>query len=171
MTDKPDADQQREVGWLITKDPSEDNYASNRQGWGQLRVHADETEASYERIIARTIFMDKSLTEHMIPEEARVCWRAFSDDMDPGYEGIVNVAWLMVMPGEEATGDDLAYNIDRFCMEDRGDIYVLYSREDILKCAQSFNQPTWERFAKGHPIMNDEKGVIAELADWLPIYG
>jgi hypothetical protein len=147
--------QRREVGWLITQD----NGDGDRVGWGQLRVHADETEASFDRVIARTIFMDKSLTEHMIPEEERVRWRSFDDDGDgPYYDGIVRVSWLF---DEES----LAYNIDRFNMEDVGATRVVYSVKDILYCAYRFDQPAWERLAKRHtPI---------ELSgeSWIMIYG
>jgi hypothetical protein len=153
----------REVGWVITADGAEIAGEPGRTGWGQLRVHAAETESSFERIVGRTIFMDTSLTEHMIPEEARVRWRSFSDEGDPSYMGFVNVTWLF---DNTPAWNDLAYNIDRFCMEDVGATRVLYSADDIIRCAKALGRPTWERFATEHPASatdDDER--------WLMIYG
>jgi len=153
--------EQREVGWLVTAEDSEVESGS-RVGWGQLRIHAGETEQSYERGIGRTIFMDKSLTEHMIPEGERVRWIAHYDDDDGefAYRGIVRVTWLF-------DEDDLAYNIDRFCIEDVGATCVYYSVEDIITCALHSNQATWEQFARNHTShtqLHDIEGI------WIQIY-
>ena len=107
----------REVGWVITKESLP--TTNLRVGWGQMRVHAAETESSYDKVIGRTIFMDKSLTEHMMPEDIQVIWRAFDDDNEMMYEGIVRFDWLF---GD----DDLAYNIQRFCETDVGATVVLF---------------------------------------------
>src|SRR3954463_8298130 len=121
--------EQREVGWVITKEHSELGYpTTSRVGWGQLRVHAKETEASFGNVIGRTVFMDTSLTEHMIPDDERVRWVSSSDDGDLTYEGIVKVGWLFA---ETTDWSDLAFNVDRFCMEDAGDTRVWYSVDDI----------------------------------------
>src|SRR4051794_308525 len=98
---------QREVGWIIVKEHAELEGIPSRVGWGQLRVHAQETDASFDQVVGRTIYMDKSLTEHMMPDDAKVRWRSFEDDGFPAFDGVVNVDWLF-------SEEDDAYNIDRF---------------------------------------------------------
>jgi hypothetical protein len=118
----------REVGWLVTKDYSAGE--SSRRGWGQLRVHATESEASFDRPVGPTIFMDKSLTEHMIPDEHQIRWRSFDADQNVCYEGLVRFDWFF--NGDE---DDLMYNVDRFNMTDAGAVHVYYSVDDMITCA------------------------------------
>jgi hypothetical protein len=181
---------QREVGWLITNDHTasvgwhceecsfetvDEQAALNhsdtshhslgrapvgsRIGWGMLRVHADETESSFERIVGRTIFMDKSLTAHMMANH-QVHWRSFTDDMDPCYDGIVSVTWIF-------TDDDLAYNIDRFCMTDAGATKVFYSVDDIVRLAHELSMPRWEQFVMGHKNQID---LPDSEGKWVEIY-
>ena len=151
---------QREVGWLITKQYVELEGIDTRVGWGQLRTHARETDSSFDRIVARTIFMDTSLTEHMIPEEAKVRWRSFEDDGCPAYDGVVNVTWLF---GE---GDN-AYNIDRFNSEDVGATHVYYHVNDIIDCAAKAKREDWARFAIAHSY----KRFAGDISRWIEIYG
>jgi hypothetical protein len=154
---------QREVGWLITKEHAELEDIESRVGWGQLRVHAGETDSSYGQALGRTVFMDKSLTEHMISEDKQVRWRSFEDDGIPAFDGLVNVDWLF-------DDDDLAYNIDRFNEADVGATHVWYSVNDIIKCAKK--QPLyggrWEQFASRNP------GAVLPRSDaddrWIQIY-
>lgn len=153
---------QREVGWLVTKEHQPPMHES-RIGWGQLRVHASETEDSFERVFKRTIFMDKSLTEHMIPEEFGVRWRSFDDDMNACYDGLVRADWIF-----NQSDDELAYNIDRFNYTDVGAIHVYYSVRDIISCARKLSEPKWEKFARSHTrsdISNEDHGA------WIEIFG
>jgi hypothetical protein len=154
---------QREVGWLITKQHVELEGIPTRVGWGQLRTHARETDSSFDRIVARTIFMDTSLTEHMIPEEAKVRWRSFEDDGYPAYDGIVNVTWMFTEHDE----GDLGYNIDRFNAEDVGATHVYYHVYDIIQCAAKYKQKDWARFAITHKF----KRFAGDLGRWIEIYG
>lgn len=155
---------QREVGWLITNEADFPGIPS-RVGWGQLRVHAAETESSYERIFGPTIFMDKSLTAHMIPEAEQVRWISASDDGVLNYEGIVRIGWLLEPDGD----DELAYNIDRFCAEDAGDAQVWYSVDDIIKCARRAKKKNyaWEDFALTHPGQTKLNG---QYGFWVQVY-
>lgn len=151
----------REVGWLITEDLTDLDHEVTpaRVGWGQLRVHATETETSYENVIGRTIFVDKSLTEHMIPEEERVRWTSFDDDGYPCYNGVLRIGWLF-------DEEDRAYNIDRFCSLDVGAVHVWYSVDDIIKCAKMSERPEWEDFAKSHCDQKQNKQGL-----WIEVYG
>lgn len=151
---------QNEVGWLITKEHVELEGIPSRVGWGQLRVHSEETDASFDRVIGRTIFMDKSITEHMMPEEVRVRWRSFEDDGFPAYDGIVNVNWIF---GEE----DNAYNIDRFNESDVGAVHVYYSADDIMGRGQRLKKPEWVRFAENHVGAKEFPGYHGS---WIEIY-
>jgi hypothetical protein len=149
----------REVGWVIT----DEEDGPSRVGWGQLRVHADETEISYDRVVGRTIFMDKSLTSHMIPDAEQVRWISASDDGDLNYEGIVRIGWLLESDGD----DDLAYNIDRFCAEDAGDAQVWYSVDDIIECARRAGNVAWEDFAVSHPGPSQ---IAGHSGLWIQVY-
>lgn len=151
----------REVGWLITKDhvPMED---MNRVGYGQILAEAEGTEASYEAIAGRTIYVSRKLKVEDIPSDKRVKWRSFSDDGDPTFDGVVNVDWLY---GEE----DHAYNIDRFNMEDAGAVIVLYNAADIKRC-----RPDKSESVDKHPRMSHGEWLKTAKIDpqaWLPIYG
>jgi hypothetical protein len=150
---------QREVGWLITKEHAELEGMPSRVGWGQLRVHADETEKSYERVIGRSIFMDRSLTEHMMPEEVRVRWRSFEDDDVPAFDGLVNVHWLF-------NEDDLGFNVDRFNETDVGAVYVFYSVEDMYARSDVVKNPAWERI-----IATRAKELPGSDGRWIEVYG
>lgn len=156
----------REVGWLVTKDWSglPPLAGPDRVGWGQLRVHATESEDSFDNLVRpRTIFVDKSLTEHMIPEDQRVRWRSFSDDDIAAYSGVVRASWLL-----SDDQSDLAYNIDRFNMTDVGAVHVYYSSTDIMSCARALNRPNWERFASAH---SHQKEIAGESGRWIEVYG
>ena len=151
--------EQRTVGWIITKEHAELEGMPSRVGWGQLRAHANETDDSFDRVVGRTIFMDKSLTEHMMPQDVQIRWRSFEDDGFPAYDGIVNVDWLF--------DEDLANNIDRFNETDVGATYVWYSVDDILAAAERFPQPKWEQFATSQP---DVKQILGSDGLWIQIY-
>jgi hypothetical protein len=161
---------QRVVGWLITIDHSVPHNTKHpdatREGWGQLVIHADETRASFDRVIGRTVFMDRSLTEHMIPDEQKVRWLSFDDDGNQYYEGIVRVDWIM----NSSDDDDLAYNIDRFNETDVGAVHVFYSSKDIISCARKLDKPDWMVFAMRH-----KKSDIFDTGNpesgWIEIYG
>jgi hypothetical protein len=149
---------QREVGWIITKEHNELEGIPSRVGWGQLRVHAEETDDSFDQVIGRTIFMDKSLTEHMMPEEVRVRWRSFEDDGYPAFDGIVNINWLF---------DDMAYNIDRFNETDVGAVWVWYSVDDIVACVKHLKRKDWKSFA----TQGDQRTIPDSDGLWIQIYG
>lgn len=166
MSAKREFYQDREVGWMVTKDWSEPSPSRNpnRVGWGQLRVHATESEDSFDNLVRpKTIFVDKSLTEHMIPAGERVRWRSFSDDDVAAYSGIVRANWLL-----SDDQSDLAYNIDRFNMTDVGAVHVYYSSTDIIVCARAMDRPNWERFALAH---NYQKQIPGESGQWIEVYG
>lgn len=151
----------KEVGWVVTDDHTSRDHLEGRVGWGQLRVHADETQSSFDRMHGKTIFMDKSLTEHMIPNNLRVRWRSFDDDNNPNYSGILSIHWLF-------DDDDLAYNIDRFNYHDAGAVHVFYSVEDIARVAEELNMPRWKSFIMSHKNVKffpDQSGA------WVEIYG
>lgn len=150
---------QREVGWLITKEHAELEGITSRVGYGQLRVHAAETEQSFDNVIGRTIFVDKSLTEHMMPEEVRVRWRSFEDDDVPAYDGVVNVHWLF-------DPDDLAFNIDRFNETDVGAVHVYYSVNDMYARSDVVKTPAWERV-----ITNRAVELPGSDGRWIEVYG
>lgn len=150
----------REVGWVITKVHDADDQS--RVGYGQVLGEAEQTEASYEAIIGRTIFVSRSLKHSDIPKGKLVRWRSFSDDGDPAFDGVVNVDWLF---GEE----DHAYNIDRFCMEDWGAVMVVYNAGDIRRC-----KPDLADYVERHPRITAgefTKTAGIEPQSWLPIYG
>lgn len=150
-------------GWVITTDRINADDDFNRVGYGQGAKEAKETVASFERVIGRTIFMRDDLTVNQIPIEQRVRFKAFDDDMELYYEGVVDLDWLMgtgrfeEIAREEFCGD-LGYEIDRFCMEDAGAVHVYYSGKDIAQHAQ------YKEMVERHP-----KGS-GKLSDWLPIY-
>lgn len=159
MTDQT----QREVGWLITKEINELEGIPSRVGWGQLHVHASETEYSYSHIVGRTLFMDTSLTGHMIPDDEQIRWISASDDGDLSYEGVVRISWLF----ESDDDDDLAYNIDRFCMEETGDTHVWYSVDDIIICAINLGNVAWAEFAANHPGPTQ---IVGYSGMWIQVY-
>jgi hypothetical protein len=150
----------REVGWLVTKQYSVEN-TTTRVGWGQLRIHATETDASYDRELARTVFMDKSLTEHMIPDRAHVRWIAFDADGNRMFDGIVSVSWLM------NNGDELAFNIDRFCEADVGATKVVYSLDDILIASHEYGRRDWSQFVFNY---KNKEAVRGEPGRWAAFF-
>lgn len=121
----------RQVGWLITKEHGEDD--SKRVGYGQTLDNADNTTASFNAVVGRTIFVHDNLTLSDIPYDKRVKWRSFSDDGDPAYDGYVHIDWLFAPDDWPEEHEDLAYNVDRFCMEDWGAVCVAYSGADIKR--------------------------------------
>src|SRR3954453_16261851 len=124
MTDK-------QAGWVITKSHDGDD---DRIGYGQGLKQAEDTTASFNAVIGRTLFVSKGLTADMIPSERRVKWRSFSDDGDPAYDGVVDINWLYAPDGWDEEDNDLAYNIDQFNMTDWGATCVFYNAADIRRC-------------------------------------
>jgi len=151
----------KEVGWLVTVDHTSRSHLESRVGWGQKRVHADETSESFDRPAGQTVFMDKSLTDHMIVPEIQVRWRSFDDDMEACYDGVLSIHWLF-------DDDDLAYNIDRFNMHDAGAVHVFYSVEDIISIADYLKMPRWRDFILGH---KDMTYLGTDQGRWAEIYG
>lgn len=156
---------QREVGWLITKEHNELEGIPSRVGWGQMRVHAQETDASFDRVIGRTVYMDKSLTEHMMPEEVRIRWRSFEDDGLPAFDGLVNFNWLF-----DEDDNNLAYNIDRFNETDVGAIFVWYSVDDAIECARNSKREDWHLFALALAGPQPWKSIPGSDGFWVQIY-
>jgi hypothetical protein len=124
----------KQIGWFITK--VHDASDSERVGYGQSIDTARKTMTSYEMMFGRTLFVETGLSLQDIPYDKRVKWRSFSDDGDPAYDGVVHIDWLY--PTDESENDtqddDLAYNLDRFCMEDWGAVHVAYNIGDIKRC-------------------------------------
>jgi hypothetical protein len=120
------------VGWLITDTHDEDD--KRRVGYGQKLQQADQTTDSYNGIFGRTIYVHTDLTLNDIPYDKRVKWRSFSDDGDPAYEGCVHIDWLFAPDDWPEEHQELAYNVDRFCMEDWGAVCVAYNGADIKRC-------------------------------------
>jgi hypothetical protein len=163
MTDK-------QAGWVITKSHDGDD---DRIGYGQGLKQAEDTTVSFNAVIGRTLFVSKGLAADMIPSERRVKWRSFSDDGDPAYDGVVDINWLYAPPEWPEEHEDLAYNIDHFCMEDWGATCVFYNAADIRRC-----RPNLAEYVAGHPRINPAseagKGFLAEAKidpqAWIEIY-
>lgn len=157
-----------EVVWVITKDhiPME---GVNRVGYGQMLAEAEDTVASYEQVVGRTIFMSKTLTVDDIPSNKRVKWRSFSDDGDKCYDGVVTVDALFPEDDTPFALADYAYNIDTWNMEDAGAVIVLYNANDIKRCL-----PGKAEYVDKHPRMRAGEFTRTAGIDpesWLPIYG
>jgi hypothetical protein len=123
---------EKSIGWVITDTHDDDD--KGRIGYGQCVNEAHETNASFEVGIGRTLFVETGLKPDAIPFERRVKWRSFSDDGDPAYMGVVDINWLFAPDGWPEEDQDLAYNLDRFNMEDWGAVCVFYNCADIRRC-------------------------------------
>lgn len=158
------------VGWLITGTHDEDK---GRIGYGQTLQHAEKTQDSFAAVVGRQIYMATDLTEDAIPYDKRVKWRSFSDDGEPGYDGVVHIDWLYAPDEWEEEHEDLAYNIDQFNTTDIGAVVVLYNANDIRRCRPEFGE-----YVSKHPRINPEaprgKAFLKEAkidpASWLEIY-
>lgn len=122
---------ERMVGWLVTKvhDSDDDSHI----GYGQTLDKADDTHASFEAVIGRTIYLATDMSINDIPYDKRVKWRSFSDDGDPAYDGVVHIDWLFAPDDWPEEHEDLAYNIDRWNMTDWGAVCVAYNGADIKR--------------------------------------
>jgi hypothetical protein len=162
----------KQVGWCITGVHSDDD--KNRIGYGQSAKQAEQTQASYEAVIGRTIYMETGLKADDIPFERRVKWRSFSDDGDPAYDGVVDINWLYAPDEWDEDDDDLAYNIDRFNETDWGAVCVFYNAADIRRC-----RPDLAEYVAKHPRVNPagERGKFflsnakIDPQAWIEIYG
>jgi hypothetical protein len=119
------------IGWLITATHDDDD---DRVGYGMGAEQAQQTHDSYEAVIGRTIFVRSDLTVDMIPFDKRVKWRSFSDDGDPAYDGVCHIDWLYAPDEWPEADQDMAFNIDRFNLEDWGAACVFYNAADIRRC-------------------------------------
>lgn len=163
----------RMVGWLITE--TKDADCRDRIGYGQCIRDAEATEGSYNNVIGRTIFMSEGLSHIDIPADKRVKWRSYSDDGDPAYEGYVHWDWLLGDVEGTEDGEDLAYNIDRFNMEDWGAVHVLYRGNDMIKHAPDDRRQSIQNMVDRNAITNPATLDLFKLgpnvSNWLPIYG
>lgn len=106
-------------GWLVTHDYINDGTAAtvgkydvvNRVGYGQREAQADATQASFDRVIGRTVEIETELKPSQIKDP--VLWRLKQDD-ELIYAGLVSAEWIL--GGDE----DFGYNIWRFCEADVG---------------------------------------------------
>lgn len=122
---------ERMVGWLITGTHDDDD--KHRIGTGQTLDNAKDTESSFIMVFGRTIFIVDDASLNDIPYDKRVKWRCFSDDGDPAYDGVVHIDWLFAPEDWPDEADDLAYNIDRYVMNDWGATVVAYNGADIKR--------------------------------------
>lgn len=155
------------VGWVIT---STEKSSRQRIGYGQGMEDADATQQSFDAVIGRTIYMAFNLKASQIPADKQVRWRAYSDDGDFAYAGVVHWDWLMGIsdPDGAIEDDDLAYNIDRFCMEDWGATIVLYNGDDILRGTPDDRRnllTEWIERQSAHRFAPTKK------EKWIAIYG
>ena len=161
----------KQVGWCITATHDDDD--NDRVGYGQCADNAHDTQSSYDAVIGRTIFLQTDLKADSIPFDKRVKWRSFSDDGDPAYEGVVHIDWLYAPVEWPEEDGDLAYNVDRFNMEDWGAVVTLYNAADIRRC-----RPDLTEYVATHGRINP-KSVAGKLflenakidpQAWLEIY-
>jgi len=158
------------IGWLITSSSDGD---TDRVGYGQCIKLAEQTAASFAVGIFRQIYLETDLKPEAIPYERRVQWRSFSDDGEPGYNGVVDINWLYA-PNEWAEEHhDMAYQVDQFCMNDIGAVSVLYNAADIRRC-----RPDLAEHVAKHPRISRESergkwflsNAKVDPAAWLEIY-
>lgn len=162
----------KQVGWCITGVHADDD--KDRIGYGQGIERADMTRVSFDNVIGRTLYMDTDLKSDDIPFDKRVKWRSFSDDGDPAYDGVVDIEWLYAPAAWPEEHQDLAYNVDRFNMEDWGAVCVFYNAADIRRC-----RPNLAEYVAGHPRVNPagERGKFflsnakIDPQAWIEIYG
>jgi hypothetical protein len=159
------------TGWVITKVHDSDDQS--RVGYGQCYIQAQETQSSFNAVIGRTIFVSTNLKADDIPSERSVKWRSFSDDGDPAYDGVIDIYWLFAPDEWPEEDEDLAYNLDRFNMEDWGAVCVFYNAADIRRC-----RPDLTEYVAKHPRVNPtgERGKFflsnakIDPQAWLEIY-
>jgi hypothetical protein len=152
-------------GWTITKDYcATDRH--NRVGYGQTISDTNDTIRSFDRVVGRTLFVHDSITPEQIEQPVR--WRAFGDSIEgeETYDGVVRWDWLMGISDPEGSTDtdDLAYNIDRFCMEDAGATHVFYSVLDIAThCPPERGKLIIEWLARHEPVTLDDGMAYIEI--------
>jgi hypothetical protein len=162
----------KQAGWVITKVHDDDDQS--RIGYGQGVEQAHDTNASFDAVIGRTIFVQTGMKPDDIPSERRVKWRSFSDDGDPAYDGVIDINWLYA-PDEWPDEDhDLAYNLDRWNETDWGAVCVFYNAADIRRCRPDLA----EHVAKHGRVNPDgERGKFFlsnarfDPQAWIEIYG
>src|SRR5262245_4480850 len=140
---------EQHIGWVITGTHDDDD--NSRIGYGQCMKDAQETEASFEMVFGRTIYVKQHINPDGIPSERRVKWRSFSDDGDPAYDGLVDIEWLFPTEDNPDGDEDPAYNIDRFCETDWGAVCVFYNAADIRRC-----RPDLAEWIARHPRVNPD---------------
>lgn len=159
------------TGWVITNVHDSDDQ--NRIGYGQCYTQAQETQSSFNVGIGRTLYVSTDLKADDIPSERRVKWRSFSDDGDPAYSGVIDINWLYAPEEWPEEDQDLAYNLDRFNMEDWGATSVLYNAADIRRCRPNMAEyvATHSRISKeseaGKHFLSNAK---VDPQAWLEIY-
>jgi len=162
----------KQAGWVITDVHDDDD--KGRIGYGQGAAQAKATESSYNSVIGRTIYVETGMTPDAIPFDRRVKWRSFSDDGEPAYSGVVDINWLYAPDEWHDEDHDLAYNLDRFNMEDWGATSVFYNCADIRRC-----RPDLAEYVANHPRVNPdgERGKFflsnakIDPQAWIEIYG
>jgi hypothetical protein len=109
-------------GWCITRDylAEEFDEGKGRVGYGQ--TCPEEVLHDFDQIINRTITVETDLTAGQIKDA--VHWRAQDEDGERHYGGVVSMEWLM-------GADDLAYQIQQFCMTDSGATELLFRANDL----------------------------------------
>lgn len=153
--------------WAIDRDYISEGDESNRVGFGQTVTDGDDTTASFDAVIGRTVHVSTTLKVASIPAEYRVRFKCLDDDGEVYYGGAVDIRALMdaepfFTDDGETDAPDYAYGITRWAEADAGAIHTLFKRSDIV---QSDNAK-WSAFGERHP------GAHADLGgnDWLPIY-
>jgi hypothetical protein len=160
------------IGWVITKVHDSDDQS--RVGYGQCTEQAHQTQASFDAVIGRQIYVETGLKPDDIPSNQRVKWRSFSDDGDPAYSGVIDINWLYA-PAEWPDEDhDLAYNLDRFNETDWGAVVVLYNAADIRRCRPDLAEHV-AKHGRINPKAEASKWFLENAKidpqSWLEIYG
>lgn len=151
-----------QVGWVIT---SAEQGSRARIGYGQSIEQAGQTQESFDAIVGRTIYLGTGLKSSDIPADKQVRWRAYSDDGDFAYAGVIDIGWLF-------HEDDLGYNLDRFCMEDWGATVVLYNGNDILANLGDINGSHMVEYMQRKIEVGERHSFQPSGPEiWFPIYG
>ena len=161
----------KQIGWVISLVHDSDDQS--RVGYGQCVNEAHKTQSSFDAVIGRTIFVETGLKPDAIPYERRVKFRSFSDDGDPAYDGVIDINWLFAPDEWPEEDEDLAYNLDRFCMEDWGATCVLYNAADIRRC-----RPDLAEYVAKHGRINPDgeagkwflSNAKVDPQSWIEIY-
>jgi hypothetical protein len=78
------------AGWVIMRDLIDPDDPC--VGYGQVQGNADDTQASFEAVIGRTVYVSTELSSDLVRDS--VAFRLRDDDGEVYYEGRIRRDWL-----------------------------------------------------------------------------